>query len=98
MKSKVIVAIISVWLWVEHKDCCERAIVETGDKDPNFMWLITLAIDISLSALAKYFDSLPSYIKDCPTTDSLNQQVAAISSESLSKRVVVDHRAVRYRT
>lgn len=98
MITKVIVAMISLWLWVEHKDCCKRVIVETRDKDPNFMWLITLAIDLSLSALANFFDSLPSFIKDYPTTDSLNQQVAAITSESLSQRVIVDHRAVRYRT
>lgn len=89
----VIVAVISIWLWVEHKDSCERTIVESGEEDPNFIWLICLAVDLSLSALAKYFDSLPTWNKDCPANDSLNQQVAVITSESLSKQVAVDHRA-----
>ena len=87
-------AVISIWLWVEHKDSCERTIVESGEEDPNFIWLICLAVDLSLSALAKYFDSL-TWNKDCPANDSLNQQVAVITSESLSKQVAVDHRAVR---
>jgi hypothetical protein len=92
----VIVAIISVWLWVEHRDSCERAIVENGEEDPNYKWLVTLAVDMSLSALANYFDKLPSWNKEYPTNnESLNQKVAAVTSESLSTEVVVDHHAVR---
>ncbi len=88
-------AVISIWLWVEHKDSFERTIEENGEEDPNLTWLICLAVDLSLSAVAKYFDTLPTWNKDCPANDFLNTQVAAITSESLSKQVVVDHRAVR---
>lgn len=92
---KVIVAIISVWLWVEHRDSCERAIVENEEEDPNYKWLVTLAVDMSLSALANYFDKLPSRNNEFQTNNEyLNQKVAAVTSESLAKEVVVDHHAV----
>ena len=91
--TKVIVAVISIWLWVGHKDSCEHAIVENGEEDPNMKWLITLAVEMSLSALAKFFDALPTGNKDCSTNDYLNQ-VASIASESLTKQVVVDDHTV----
>lgn len=87
----VIIAIISIWLWAEHKDCLA---LDENESEASFRWIIDLAIDKSLSALASFFDSRPSkksgygLAKDTP-----NEQVAAIASKSLADQVCVDHRA-----
>ncbi len=88
-------AIISIWLWVGHKDFFDHSNVETGEEDSSLRWHIILAVDLCLTALANYFNAHPTDDKDCPTKDSLDQQVAAIASESLSKQVVFDPRTVR---
>jgi len=90
----VIIAIISIWLWAEHKDCLA---LDENESEASFRWLIDLAIDKSLSALASFFDSRPSkksgygVAKDTP-----NEQVASIASKSLADQVCVDHRAVSF--
>ena len=76
----MIIAIVSIWLWAEHQDSLKQALIESG-KD-NVTWLINLAIDKSLAALATFFDSHPSGKKDSPTTETPNEQVAAIASQS----------------
>mmetsp|Transcript_32815 Transcript_32815/g.69018 ORF Transcript_32815/g.69018 Transcript_32815/m.69018 type:complete len:1658 (+) Transcript_32815:135-5108(+) len=91
----VIIAIISIWLWSEHKDCFKHTIVESGkdEADPSYKWLINLAIYKCLSALATFFDSHPSGKSDDPTKETPNEQVAAVASQSLSKKVFIDHHA-----
>ena len=71
--------------------------VESGkdEANPSYKWLINVAIDKSLSALAIFFDSHPSGKTDGVTQETPNEQVAAIASLSLSSQVFVDHRAVR---
>ena len=95
--KQVIIAIISIWLWAEHKDCFKQAIVENGNDEPNpsHKWLVNLAIDKALSALATFFDSHPSGKGDGPTKETPNDKVAAIASKSLAKQVFVDHQTVR---
>ena len=90
----VIVAIISIWLWADHKDCL-KAIVEGRETEPSYVWLINVAIDKSLSALATFFDSHPSGKRAGPSKDTPNEQVAAIASKSLANQVCVDQRMVR---
>lgn len=90
----MIIAIVSIWLWAEHQDSLKQALTESG-KDEAVKWLINLAIDKSLAALATFFDSHPSGKKDSPTTETPNEQVAAIASQSLSNQVFVDNRVVR---
>lgn len=91
----MIIAIISIWLWSEQKDYFKRTVAESGkgEASPSCDWLINLAIDKSLSALATFFDSHPSGKSDGPTKEFPNVQVAAIASESLSKQVFIDHHA-----
>jgi len=83
----VIIAIISIWLWAEHKDCLA---LDENESEASFRWLIDLAIDKSLSALASFF-ALFGLAKDTP-----NEQVASIASKSLADQVCVDHRAVSF--
>ena len=94
----VIVAIISIWLWAEHKDCLKHVIVDSGQNegDSSYSWLVNMAIDKSLSALATFFDSRPSGMGQfglAKETD--DEEVAAIASKSLADEVFVDHRSVR---
>eukprot|EP00578_Thalassiosira_sp_NH16_P017862 CAMPEP_0181128302 /NCGR_PEP_ID=MMETSP1071-20121207/28680_1 /TAXON_ID=35127 /ORGANISM="Thalassiosira sp., Strain NH16" /LENGTH=1655 /DNA_ID=CAMNT_0023214141 /DNA_START=106 /DNA_END=5073 /DNA_ORIENTATION=+ len=91
----VIIAIISIWLWAEHKDCFNQAVVESGNDEtnPSYKWIINLAIDKSLSAIATFFDSHPSAKGDGPTEKNPTEQVAAIASKTLTEQVFVDHRA-----
>jgi len=91
---EVIVAAISIWLWIEHKDSFDDTAVESGNDEasPNCLWLINLAIDISLSALATFFDSQSSEQGNGRTIETPNDQVAAITSKSLVNQVFVDHR------
>ena len=94
----MIIAIVSIWLWAEHQDSLKQALIESGKDEavpPSYIWLINLAIDKSLAALATFFDSHPSGKKDSPTTETPNEQVAAIASQSLSNQVFVDNRVVR---
>lgn len=88
---------MSIWLWAEHQDSLKQALIESGKDEavPSYKWLINLAIDKSLAALATFFDSHPSGKKDSPTTETPNEQVAAIASQSLSNQVFVDNRVVR---
>lgn len=90
---EVIVATISIWLWIEHKDSFDDTAVKSGNDEasPNCLWLINLAIDISLSALATFVDSQSSE-KCNGRTETPNDQVAAITSKSLVNQVFVDHR------
>ena len=92
----VIVAIISIWLWAEHKDCLKH--VRQNEGDSSYSWLVNMALDKSLSALAMFFDSRPSgkmghQFGLAKETD--DEQVAAIASKSLADEVFVDHRSVR---
>jgi hypothetical protein len=91
---EVIVATISIWLWIEHKDSFDDTAVETeNDKaSPNCLWLINLAIDISLSALASFFDSQSSEKCSGRPKETPNEQVAAITSKSLVNQIFVDQR------
>mmetsp|Transcript_5245 Transcript_5245/g.9395 ORF Transcript_5245/g.9395 Transcript_5245/m.9395 type:complete len:1645 (+) Transcript_5245:114-5048(+) len=90
----VIIAIISIWLWAEHQDCFKQTFFERKNQaDPSYTWLINLAVDNSLSALATFFDSHPSGKSDGPAKETPNEQVAAIASQSLTKQVFVDRRA-----
>ena len=92
----MIIAVISIWLWTEHQDCFKQTFDERKkEADSISMWLINLAVDKSLSALATFYDSHPSGKRDGSTKDTSNEQVAAIASESLIKEVFVDSRAVR---
>ena len=93
--TKVIIAIISIWLWAEHEDCFKQS---NGKKeaDPNCEWLIDLAIDKSLSALAKFFDSRPSGKTGGRSKEMPNEKVASIASQSLAKQVFVDNQTVRF--
>ena len=93
----MIIAIISIWLWAEHKDCFNQAVVEIGNDEtnPSYKWIINLAIDKSLSAIATFFDSHPSAKGDGPTEKNPTEQVAAIASKTLTEQIFVDHRAVR---
>jgi hypothetical protein len=85
-------------LWTEHKHCFKQRIAATGidEDDSSYEWLIDLAIDMSLSALANFFDSHPSGKNTGQTKDTPNEQVAAIASKSLANQVFVDYRAVRF--
>lgn len=96
--TQIIVAIISIWLWTEHKHFFKQTIAATGidEADSSYKWLINLAIDMSLSALANFFDSHPSGKNNGQTKDTPNDQVAAIASKSLANQVFVDYRAVRF--
>ena len=97
-QTQVIIAIISIWLWAEHQDCSKQTVFERkNEADPSYKWLIDLAVDKSLSALATFFDSHPSGKSDGPAKETPNEQVAAIASQSLTKQVFVDRRAVSYR-
>lgn len=91
---EVIVATISIWLWIEHRDSFDDTAVESGNDEasPNCLWLINLAIGISLSALATFFDSQSSEKCKGRTIETPNDQVAAITSKSLVSQVFVDHR------
>jgi len=90
----VIVAIISIWLWAEHQDYLKQSPGEEKDEaDPSYNWLISLAVEKSLSALATFFDSHPSGKSDGATSETRHAQVAAIASQSLAKNVFVDYRA-----
>lgn len=90
-------AIISIWLWAEHSDCFKDALVkpEESESDSSYIWLINMAIDKALSALATFFDSHPSGKSDGPIKGTPNDQVAAIASKSLAKQVYIDHHTVR---
>lgn len=96
--QQVIIAIITIWLWAEHEDCFKQSIVENGKKeaDPNCEWLIDLAIDKSLSALAIFFDSRPSGKSGGYSKETPNEKVASIASQSLAKQVFVDNQTVRF--
>lgn len=50
---EVVVAIILVWLWVQHKDSFQRAFAKSGriDVDPECKWLIQAAVDAASRAL-----------------------------------------------
>lgn len=87
----VIVAIISVWLWAEHKYSFKQ--LDNGDQDDDnlsYTWLINLAIDKSLSALATFFDCDPVGKNDGLNKETSNELIAAIASQSLAKQVFVD--------
>jgi len=91
---EVIIAVISIWLWTEHQDCFKQTLDERKkEADSIHMWLVNLAVDKSLSALATFYNSHPSGKRDGSTKGTSNEQVAAIASESLIKEVFVDSRA-----
>lgn len=50
---EVVVAIVLVWLWVQHKDSFQRAFAKSGriDVDPECKWLIQAAVDAASRAL-----------------------------------------------
>jgi len=90
----VIIAIISIWLWAEHQDCFKQTFVRRNtEADHSYTWLIHLAINKSLSALATFLDSRPSGKSDDSSKDTPTEQVAVISSQSLSEQVFIDSRA-----
>lgn len=91
----MIIAIISIWLWAEHQDCFKQTFVRRNtEADHSYTWLIHLAINKSLSALATFLDSRPSGKSDDSSKDTPTEQVAVISSQSLSEQVFIDSRAV----
>lgn len=93
----MIIAVISIWIWVEQRDCFKPSF-DLGKIEANssFKWLINLAVDKSLSALATFFDFHPSGKSDGPKNEETpNKQVAAITSQSLAKKVFLDFCAVR---
>lgn len=49
----LVVAIVLVWLWVQHKDSFQRAFAKSGriDVDPECKWLIQAAVDAASRAL-----------------------------------------------
>jgi hypothetical protein len=49
----IVVGIILVWLWVQHKDSFQRAFAKSGriDVDPECKWLIQAAVDAGSRAL-----------------------------------------------
>jgi len=49
----VVVGILLVWLWVQHKDSFQRAFAKSGriDVDPECKWLIQAAVDAGSRAL-----------------------------------------------
>mmetsp|Transcript_18172 Transcript_18172/g.25999 ORF Transcript_18172/g.25999 Transcript_18172/m.25999 type:complete len:547 (+) Transcript_18172:1131-2771(+) len=51
--AQVISASIAIWLWVQHKECFQRAFAKSGriDVDPECKWLINSAVEVSTSAL-----------------------------------------------
>ncbi|KAL7548304.1 hypothetical protein ACHAWF_011591 [Thalassiosira exigua] len=96
----VIIAVILIWLWVEHADCFTQ-MNHTGAKkevevDPSYKWLINLAIDKSLSALTTFFDSQPSVKMNGANKLTSTGQVASITSQSLWTQVFINSGAVRF--
>ncbi|KAL9183858.1 hypothetical protein ACHAXT_004714 [Thalassiosira profunda] len=92
----VIVAIISIWLWTEHKDTLKESIVDVGESeaDSKYKWLINVAIDKCLLALVGLFDSRPVRKPDGTAKDApKNEQVAAAVSQSLTQKVFIDSSA-----
>lgn len=91
---EAIVAIISIWLWTEHKNCFNQNIVESGNNGagPSYNSLVNLAIDLSLSALANFSDSHPSGKCSGQTNETPTEQIAAIASKSLASQVFFDYR------
>ena len=96
--TQILVAIISIWLWTEDKHFFKQTIVSTGidEADSSYKWLINLAIEMTLSALANFFDSHRSRKKNGKIKDTSTEQVAAIASKSLANQVFVDYRVVRF--
>lgn len=91
----VIIAIVSIWLWAEHEDCFTQTTAqeEKNDADLSCLWLINLAIDNVLLALAAFFDSRPSGKSDGQSKETPNEKVASIASQALAKQVFLDNRA-----
>jgi hypothetical protein len=50
---QVVIAVILVWLWAQHKESFQRAFVKSGriDVDPECKWLIQTAVDAAVRAL-----------------------------------------------
>jgi len=56
----LVVAIILVWLWMEHKDTFRRAFAKSGriDVDPECKWLIHAAVDtVSRAIISELMDA-----------------------------------------
>lgn len=56
----LVVAIILVWLWMEHKDTFRRAFAKSGriDVDPECKWLIHAAVDtVSRAIISELIDA-----------------------------------------
>lgn len=49
----MVIAVILVWLWAQHKESFQRAFVKSGriDVDPECKWLIQTAVDAAVRAL-----------------------------------------------
>ncbi|KAL3808497.1 hypothetical protein ACHAXA_005867 [Cyclostephanos tholiformis] len=90
---EVIAAIISIWLWTEYKNYFNQTIVasENSDADLCYKWLINLAVDMSLTALANFIDSHSTGKSNGQITILPNEQVAAIASKSLANQVYLDY-------
>lgn len=91
----VIIAIISTWLWAEHKASFKELIEVKNWKNgahPSYKWLIDLTVETTLSAMATSFDSRPSRKRDDMAKEISNEQVAIIASQALANEVYVDNR------
>jgi hypothetical protein len=51
--SQVVIAVILIWLWAQHKESFQRAFAKSGriDVDPECKWLIQTAVDAAARAL-----------------------------------------------